>query len=346
MKQTTGLDYIRIAGGWLAFGAIVGLVIYGFLLNVDTQAMTPELWGKIIMQSVMTLLLVSVGVDAVYSTVKSIIIGIGGRHYNGDKVKSGIGYRYVYASENVRNTKSTIDRYGMVIELEESIDFINMENKAASYEHIIDKKIFKYGKKLGKKKTRNNKEKSTEIKEIIVKLKSDKKILGEYKLSITRYQHEKCEELDNQLADLHGEPKYSKVYAKDIFNLRSPSVGVIGRLMNSGFMGFLKWRVKPIAMPIITTILFTYYIIQLSDEIDPANLALMVAVLTTASTSMLKAIIGMITGRFERVYLQPIENNSYIFNKFNSRHKAAIDQHKRENLPDDVQKLIDQYEVK
>ena len=346
MKHVGALDYIKSIISWLAFGIILVLIVYSAFISIQTQDMTPELMGRVYTQIGLATLLTLFGRSAVFSTMRLIIIAIGGRAYNGGKAKTGIGYRFVKASENVRNSKDTIDKYGLIVELEESIDFINMESRVSVYDEMIDKKIYKISKKLQKKKARKDKELSRKLKDKIVLLKEDKRLISTYRVGITQYNRETCDETDLLLSEKYGEPKYHKIYSRDVYNVRSDGDGIISKFMNSGFTAFFKYTIKPIMLPAITAFIGVYYIINYSDTVDPAAMILFWAVMGTSGSQMLKAVLNMLTGRFELYDVRPIENNSYIFSKFNSRHKDKINDFKKNELPDDIQGLIDQYTQK
>ena len=112
--------------------------------------------AEFIKRAVLTVMLVSSGVSFAYDMTKMIIIGIGTRsHAKGTAVQT-TGYRYIDAQNTIQDSKRKINDHGLIMELEETVDFINFERRVDGYEDIIDNNIYQLGKQLQRRKTRRD----------------------------------------------------------------------------------------------------------------------------------------------------------------------------------------------
>ena len=280
-------------------------------------------------------MLVSSGVSFAYDMTKMLIIGIGTRsHAKGTAVQT-TGYRYIEAQNTIQDSKVKINKHGLIMELEETVDFINYEKRVDSYEDIIDDNIFKLGKQLQKKKTRQNIELSKEIKQKLVDEKGMKIIIAKMRTAIAKFDRDKCIEIDEKLSEVYGEPNYDIVYSKDIFNMKKTNNNIFEKISNSSPIVYFKERIKPVISPLIFAGLTTYYLIKFLAS--PNATALLITVGATTTTAMFNASITELKNRFNRLNTEPLEDNAYVFNRFMSKNKTLID------VMDAGEMSIDQY---
>ena len=336
-KYNTFVDYLKTTISGLVFIIVISLGIWATSLTIlpDPGLDPVAFWGEFIKRAILTIMLVSSGVSFMYDITKMIIIGIGTRsHAKGTAVQTP-GYRYIEAQSGIQLAKEKINKHGLIMELEETVDFINYERRADGYEDIIDRNIYKLGKKLQKKKIARVPEKALEVKKELTEEKSRKITIAKFRKAITVFDRNTAIDRDEELARVYGEPRHDIVYTKDIFNMKKNNMSIFEKITNSAPMLFFKDRIKPIVTPLIFAALTTYYLIEFLSSSNAT--ALLITVGITTLIAMGKAGIAEMTTRFTRLYTEPLEDNNYIFNKFLSKNKTLI------QVLDDGEMSIDEY---
>lgn len=324
-KHGSAGDTIKTVISGFIFVLIIGLALYLMSISVapDPDLSAEAFWAEMFKRTMLTVLLVASGVDFMYNMTKKILISIGGKNYNDKTSEHTQAYRYIEAKIEISDTKKLIDKHGLIMELEETVDYINYERRADVFESIIDDKIYKHNKQLQKRKNRKKTGKMTELRKELLDIKEDKLLVSNFKSSISRYDRENCIKYDTALAYKYDEPDYDIVYSKEVYNMRPINRTFIDKFFNNGIWLFFMERVKPIITPVMFAILTTYYIIEFLGS--PQSTALLIAVGVSTIMAMLTGVITEISTRFERLYTRPYEDNNYILKKFRSRNKELID---------------------
>jgi hypothetical protein len=324
-KYNSFIDYFKVTIGSLAFIVIIVLSIWATALIIAPNPdLDPDAFvAQMIARGVLTILLVTSGVNLVYDVTKIIIVGSGARSYSKKEATTTPGYRYVAAQEEISEAKAIIDKHGLILELEETVDFINLERKVNRYEDMVDAEIYKLTKHLQSKKVARDPNKVKELRNKINDVKARKSIIAKFRTSVTKFERLQCIEYDEKLAEIYGEPHYDIVYSKDIYNMKNENRSLAERIMNSAFFIFMRERIQPIINPLIFTATLTYYIV--SFDATANNIALLITVGATTLMSMGGAGLRELRIRFSRVNVDPLEANSYIFKKFKAKNKTLIE---------------------
>lgn len=323
-KYNTVGDKIRTAIGGLMFFLAIAFSIWMAALSItkDPEMTQATFMALMLARGVLTIVLVSAGVDFMYNITRFILKSVGGKSYNNQENSHSQGYRYVEALEDIRSSKSLIDKHGLVMELEETVDFINYERRADAYEDLIDRKIFDHTKFMQKKKNNKNKENVKENRQKLVEIKANKTIVAKLRVSISNYDRLKCIEYDEQLSELYNEPKYQVVYTKDIYNMKPVDRNFLDKVLHSRiWFGFME-RVKPFLTPLIFAGLTAYYIFGF--DWSAKDIAMLIAVGISTLMAMGTGVSVEIGTRFMRDLVRPNEENNYVFKKFKSRNKDLI----------------------
>jgi hypothetical protein len=323
-KYNSFIDYFKISIGGIAFLAIILLSIWAtsLIIEPDPNLDTEAFMAQMITRGLLTIMLVSSGVNLAYDITKLIIISIGSRSYSAGSATTTPGYKYIEAQEEISLAKSIIDRHGLILELEETVDYINLERKIDSYENMIDREIEKLTRESQKKRNARDAEKVKEYRSKISEVKHRKSIIAKFRTSITKFDRMACIDYDEKLSEIYGEPKYDIVYSKDIYHMKAQNRNTIEKIMNSSIFFFLRERVQPVISPLIFAGVLTYYIVSFNASAN--NIALLLTVGVTTLMAMGNAILREIKVRFSRINVSPVEDNAYVFKKFRAKHGTLI----------------------
>ena len=101
------IDYMKVTIGGLAFVAIILLSIWVTALiilpdpNLDQEAFIAQM----IARGILTILLVSSGVNLAYDLTRVVIVGVGARSYSKGTAQQTPGYRFIGAQEGIAESK-------------------------------------------------------------------------------------------------------------------------------------------------------------------------------------------------------------------------------------------------
>jgi len=318
------LDILRtIISGTIFIAAILfmlWIVSIKILPNPDINM--DEFIAEFIKRAVVTVILVSSGVDAAYNLGYLIMLGFGSIAYNRGSLSRSVAQRYIETKNNIQTATDIINKYGMNIEFEEIIDFVNYESRTNKFERLIKEAEYKKIGEIQKRKNRKNLNVSAKLREELHIIKTHNLFISKQRLAITKFDRLEYLTYDNKLTEIYGEPRYKLVYSSDIFESKIEKNNIFILALFYGLWKIFKERVYPIISPLIFVGLTTYYIIYFGT--NPNNQALLLAVGITTIISVLWAFIMEITVRFKRDNLEPLASTHYIMRKFISKNKKKI----------------------
>lgn len=345
MNQNKNVDWMDvIIGLFYTFAFIGALLVIRLAFGIDVTKLIPS-DVAIVEATVLGGLVVLMGslyLKMIYHWMEKLIKWGGDRSFEKRSVHglpvntNSMGFKYAFNTAEIADTSRMIEDEGLHEQFEDTVWFINMENRQKAYKYKLLKKQKKFTKQVKRYKKKKN---TTKLDIAMTKLsdvKDNLKLTNQMNVSIKKWEGEKVKVIDDELVNVVDinvrdlEPNE----LMDIDN-KNPN-GFIEKWRHNKFVLYMDKNVLPLLFPVAFIAMTIYYAVVWKDTWTEYERYAFITLMSIFGYMLPLRVFSFFKKYFPIQELNPVLNAGYVFSKFRARYHDQSQEFKQQLREEDA----------
>lgn len=330
VKNTNAIDVILAVVGSIVLVGLYLVLRFGF--GLDPTAIELDAGDKLLINilAISFIILFMALVENLTRWTRLSIIWLGERSYrkkniDGFPIDEGfIGYQYVDCKDVIKETCNIINNTNDMDGFEDTVWFVNMENRQKAYNYFLRgerKKLSKKFKKANKKRLEDEMELYTNE---LSRNRDDLGITNTMLVAINQYNNKKVIELDTYLYEKY-DIKSKEFDAQDLLDGAEHGYqSWFDRVRNSRVYIWTTLLMIPMTIGVIGIVVGPRYEWAFDDILSKSEVILLNMLSIYLATRIPSVIIKTYGKLFPNSILKPIQDAAFVFKKYTNRKSKTI----------------------
>jgi hypothetical protein len=323
------VDWFDVIIGLLYTTGFVGaLLIMRLAFGIDIEKLAPSETSKIeaAILGGLVLLMGSLYLKMIYHWMEKAIKWTGDRGVEKASVHglpvnaNNMGFKFSFYTKEIADSTRMIEEEGLYEQFEETVWFVNMENRFKMYKYNLIKKQKKLTKKIRKYKRKKLDSLMKATMDRLDIVKDNLKLTQNMKVAITKWDYDTTKKLDDILIELI-DINVNDIEAYDLMNVQNKNPhGFWERFRNNKVILYFDKNILPLIFPVVFIAATIFYAVVWKDQWTQYEQDAFMILMSILGYMLPLRIFQYVRSYFPKEELRPVLVAGEIFSKFRARY--------------------------